>query len=458
MFTTAKPTLQDIARLTPRFRRHPRYSGVVAHWLMSEQGGNVSYDISGYNQHMSHSSSGVAHLAGRFGHALDFDGSNGYGQVPDSPLLDLPYDGPFSISFWTNSTSDDGVYIGKVLDSSPFRGYEIYTDALGRLTVTLNSTFPSNRLTVRYTNATGITDWCHICVCYDGSTNASGLTIYQDGDIVTATTTDADTLSGTISSTGDLNIANRDESSFAWYLLDAAMDDIRIYTRQISPAEVVSLYREPFLEFTWAHRLTVAVKGAVSAPATGVASSAGSATTTGTGASTHTGDGSSVGAATTAATGASTHAATASSTGTSTASAVAQSNTGIAASVGAATVSGTGASIHAGDASSIGSGTASAVGLTLIAGVASSVGAATVLGVGAIAGSVGTAAGVAAVSASGISTHAGVATTAGLATVLATGIDASNPPTELAGQISAQSLLTGTIRSLPILSGRIDSP
>ena len=79
--------------------------------------------------------------------------------------------------------------------------------------------------------------WHHFCITYDGMGKASGYKVYIDGE-AQKTQIEADTLKGTARTTVPLKIGQRDQDSPIVGLL---VQDLRIYTRPLAPAEVQQL-------------------------------------------------------------------------------------------------------------------------------------------------------------------------------------------------------------------------
>jgi len=80
-------------------------------------------------------------------------------------------------------------------------------------------------------------EWVHVTVTYDGSSKASGVKIYYDGQSQ-PTLIEADTLKNTIQTTVPFKLGQRHAGQ---PLTGAALHDLRVYDRALSPAEVDSL-------------------------------------------------------------------------------------------------------------------------------------------------------------------------------------------------------------------------
>jgi len=80
--------------------------------------------------------------------------------------------------------------------------------------------------------------WQHVFATYDGSGKAAGITLYVDG-VKVPTKVNSDRLTGSIRTKAPLRIGSR---TGGIVLEDAQVQDVRIYGRELSADEIVSLH------------------------------------------------------------------------------------------------------------------------------------------------------------------------------------------------------------------------
>ena len=176
---------------------------------------------------------------------------------------------PFSFSFWLKlpETPDHGVSIHRSragIDSAN-RGYEI-TFENGHLTATLGHFYPGNALRIQLKSKPDLSDWKHVGFTYDGSSSAAGMRLFIDGQ-PQDTTTIRDHLIRDIDylpEWGDLDTKRVADAEYGEKVtltigartLDASMrsgaiDELRFYALQLSPAEMTFLAGKTPPEPAW---------------------------------------------------------------------------------------------------------------------------------------------------------------------------------------------------------------
>lgn len=208
-----------------------------------------SFDQSGASQQdlTSHKNTATAYgsyttVAGEVSNAMHFDGTSAYVQAVDQPQLDMGT-GDFSIDAWVkiaSSADDSGIVV--LMDkrqSSPIQGYHLFIYN-GRLGVQLASGGNStNYLSTTTFPANGA--WHLVAVTVHRATN--GGTLYVDGAPVG--TFDPSAYNGLSLNSGGtpLMIGVREASLYGGGYFKGAMDELQIFNRALSPAEVLSLYQ-----------------------------------------------------------------------------------------------------------------------------------------------------------------------------------------------------------------------
>ena len=202
-------------------RAHPLARGLVAAWPFDEGGGGKAVrDAVGSNHGMAAAYN--KWTGGAFGHCLTFNGTSDYVSVGSSSALDQPK----TFSFWyTTSTYQIGMTISRGSDN-----YEVYTHTSdNKWTMYLGNAYSYTNVPLR------LNTWTLLTIVVGGTT----ITTYENGGWYSTTT-----IVGTPSyaNAGTLYIGTR-EGAFRF---DGSMDDVRLYNRALSAAEVAAVYADPW--------------------------------------------------------------------------------------------------------------------------------------------------------------------------------------------------------------------
>jgi hypothetical protein len=81
--------------------------------------------------------------------------------------------------------------------------------------------------------------WHHIVATYDGSNADSGLTMYVDGSVVTASTSSAGSYTGMSSGQGALRIGQWELNS---QVMDGLIDETSVFDSELSSSQVTTIY------------------------------------------------------------------------------------------------------------------------------------------------------------------------------------------------------------------------
>lgn len=246
VFTSRKPSLGGLAGLGGLWWYHPRYQGLVGHWWMGEGAGVVARDISPWGNHGVLTGSTLPTWEnGQFGPVVNMDGLNDGVVVPNSVRYTPSV---ISVSFWARSVATAAQYDGMLFTSSTFEwidGWGFWWNTPGPVV----SFFTGNYFDSIASGTVTSTVWHH----YVGTASSSTLSLYIDGALAASGARGV----SSISSTGTLNIgfgsrSTEPEGSFDF---NGPMDDVRVYNRELSPGEVVTLYKDPWMEFSWAEQV-----------------------------------------------------------------------------------------------------------------------------------------------------------------------------------------------------------
>jgi len=223
----------------------PPGEGLAAHY---EFEGTLA-DTSGHGLDGEATRGDVVYEDGAIGKAAEFSGET---QVDFESAGDFDGSQAFALALWVNPYGSKGIDLLQKRDASPnWRGYEVsledpvYTGLFTRNTrvvVRLAARWPDDAIEVQTkqrvlsTTPFFLASNHHLVLNYDGSGTAQGLKLYLDGKPV-ETAPVKDQLTSSIRTSSPLQIGNRNIGR----PLKGLVDDFRIYSRTLTPAEVENL-------------------------------------------------------------------------------------------------------------------------------------------------------------------------------------------------------------------------
>ena len=168
------------------------------------------------------------YATGRLGQAIELDGAS---ILNAGDTASFGYFDKFSIAAWVNATGDNGTLISRMTPVDEGAGYYVHLRD-GRLQVNLVKRWLDDAIRVESHESLPRDRWCHLAVTYDGSRLADGIRVYVDGQLIPMDVK-LDQLNQTFAlPTEPLRIGSG-QSSFI-----GAMDDVRIYGRDLASTEV----------------------------------------------------------------------------------------------------------------------------------------------------------------------------------------------------------------------------
>ena len=225
------------------FGTHPAMNGdanlepgdAVVHLAFDEGEGTAIGDVA--NQTRTGTVHGpVSWQEGKTGTAL---ATNDESYVDVGNIARFDRQDPFSFGCWIKPVGEaSGAPLGKMSEEDENRGFFIDSSA-GKLQVMLSHEWPENSIMVHTVEKTAADQWQHVFVTYDGSSKASGLTVYVDGRAV-ETAVISDTLVAGIKTDAPLLIGRRYLGSKG-SPFHGLVDDVRLFNRVLSAAEVAAL-------------------------------------------------------------------------------------------------------------------------------------------------------------------------------------------------------------------------
>lgn len=186
--------------------------------------------------------------AGRYGQGLYFDGVNDYVTVPAAASINnIETSAGMSVSLWVkNGANQSKVIISKGNDANNGR-WIIQTAATSYPTrVTFNKDCSDVAdYNVVWLNALRTnSSWQHLVIVWTGNTTAGSSSLYIDGVLFSVS---SETVGGT--KRDDSGNALTIGGTAAGLFFNGGIDDVRLYNRQLSAAEVGSLYNAGVLNF-----------------------------------------------------------------------------------------------------------------------------------------------------------------------------------------------------------------
>jgi hypothetical protein len=204
--------------------------------LVEGKGKSVHFNIDGKPQPIT----AAADLAWDKGHLSD----KAYKSQPNNVLSiadvgDFDTRQPFSFGAWVKLPRNNmtGAIFARMDEPPTYRGWDFWIEGNKPGTHIIHQ-WQEDAVKVISNTALKANQWHHIFITYDGTAKAAGIKVYIDGK-PQPTGVQADGLRNTIRTTVPFKLAQRHQSS----RLDVAIQDLRIYTRALSPAEVNSLGR-----------------------------------------------------------------------------------------------------------------------------------------------------------------------------------------------------------------------
>ncbi len=171
--------------------------------------------------------------------------------VPKAGALEFPgvgdfeRDQKFSCATWVKPGKDkNGSLVAHMTESAEHRGWDLFLEGK-KVVVHLVSDWPTNAIKVMAKKDLPNNKWSHVCVTYDGSSQAGGVSIFVNGEAQELETAE-DALSRSIHTEVPFTLGQRHRGD---RLDDAGLQDVRIYSRELTGMEVAQLASLPRLQW-----------------------------------------------------------------------------------------------------------------------------------------------------------------------------------------------------------------
>lgn len=175
-------------------------------------------------------------------YSVSLNGTDEYIDMGGVAALRFERTASFSLSIWVKTSAvADSVLIGSLGDGTTYTGYVMQMKAAGTVEVTLSSdSTGGDVLKVVTTETVNDGAWHHVAMTYNGSSAASGVQVYIDGEAATMSTT-LDSLTSSIVGNGKFRIGAYGYQLVAG-LLNGSVVEAAAYSKQLSAAEVRTVY------------------------------------------------------------------------------------------------------------------------------------------------------------------------------------------------------------------------
>ena len=192
--------------------------------------------------HFAKVSDNPSEVDGPNGKALQFDGEN---SVNIDQVADFNRNQPFSMSAWIHIPEERERLIvlhhSRAGSDAGSRGYELLLEN-GHAAFALIHFWPGNAIKVRTADKLPIKKWLHLGWTYDGSSKASGMRLFVNGQAVeTEITRDTLYKDITYGSKTPLQLGARFRGRG---YKDGKLDELRIFNQQLTEPEMLSVFKE----------------------------------------------------------------------------------------------------------------------------------------------------------------------------------------------------------------------
>ncbi len=210
-------------------------SGLTAGYAFDEASGTTATDASGNNLNGT-LVNGPTWALGKYGNAVNLDGSNDYVNLGNPTALRIT--GSMTISAWINSDKfpyDDAAIVSKRTGGSS--GFQLDTTIdQGPRAIGFKLTDSSNADMIRYgATAMQTNTWYHVAGVYNAA--ARTIDVYLNGQLDNGPRIGTIT-SSQINSSQNVNVGRRPGA--AGFEFSGRVDDVRIYDRALTQAEIQS--------------------------------------------------------------------------------------------------------------------------------------------------------------------------------------------------------------------------
>jgi hypothetical protein len=221
------------ASLTPEQIAQSGPVGLVAHFPLDETTGTAIANLSATDKPGTVQGTLIP-IEGRLGGAIQFDGSS---HIAAGETGKFDNTQCCSFAAWIYPTSHEAsTVLSKMDEGNAHRGYDVILEN-GKLASHFVHHWPDRAFKVVTKNAMSLNAWHHVAVTYDGSTKATGLKIYVDGQPQELDVTTNNTVDGTLQTDMAFHIGLRGSSA----PFRGRIDDVRVYSTTLTAEDALAL-------------------------------------------------------------------------------------------------------------------------------------------------------------------------------------------------------------------------
>jgi hypothetical protein len=204
-----------------------RNTGVVAAYGFDEPSGTVAGDaIAAHNGTIS----GATRVAGRFGQALSFDGTDDWVTIPYA--ADLNLSSGMTVEAWVRPSVLSSWRSVIMKEHTGALAYALYANSAANQP--LASVFTSSAVDATGPPALGLQSWTHLAMTWDGGV----LRLYVDGAEIASQPAGGTLVTGT----GGLRIGG---NAVRGEFFAGLIDEVRVYDRALTPARIAADMNAP---------------------------------------------------------------------------------------------------------------------------------------------------------------------------------------------------------------------
>ena len=216
---------------------NPIWANLLSYWRLDETTGTSVEDIKGGKTGTA--SNLVGWVSGKNNNAASFNATTSKISLANNTIYPFERTDSFSTSCWikrSGSKTGEQMIFTKIHEGGIYNGIQFCFN-MNRLMLYLITSYPT-MINVNTNNTfTGSTNFYHIVMTYNGSSNASGVKIYVDGVSQTLTVV-TNNLNGSILSDGTFTLGNRLSSNG----LSGVLDEFGLWNTVLTQSQVTELY------------------------------------------------------------------------------------------------------------------------------------------------------------------------------------------------------------------------
>lgn len=206
--------------------------GLVTHIPLDEGAGDILHVLAGGQLQRVSLPGAATWAAGHIAPSAWTSSATGSPELPD--VGDFEEDQAFSYGCWLLvGENASGAVLARMDEAADYRGWDLWLQN-GAIGAHIVSAWPKDALKAVTKNRLPANKWVHVMVTYDGSSKVEGLNIYVDGQLQDKQI-EASELKGSIRTSTPLRLGQRSRTAGP---AGVRLQDLRLYNRAVSPAEI----------------------------------------------------------------------------------------------------------------------------------------------------------------------------------------------------------------------------